>query len=178
MNPIHSLTLLQVVSCDFVSRNHTLQVQEYAYHALESVVNFHNMMWQIKQANINNYNTVVGMQPAILNTFADGKGVQKHHDNYQRDFKLAMHTIIGVTLIVTAIAAVPAAMVAPAVGLASGTLVTVAGSMMPATVVAAEAATWMSLTAAEWGVVTAVSGLVGALEVGAVSVVTDLMHSP
>jgi hypothetical protein len=94
-----TLFFLKVVSCEFISRKYSMQEQEYAYHAMESVANYHNMAWQVKQASVNNYNNVEGDIMKLMDTFSDGKAVDKHHGDYQRDVKLAYHITTGIMLL-------------------------------------------------------------------------------
>ncbi|THV83707.1 hypothetical protein D6D29_03681, partial [Aureobasidium pullulans] len=168
------------VDCSLVSDEFSLEVQHNAFHAMESVANFHNTMWAIKRANVEAFNGVESNMQALMNQFSDGANVEKQRADFQEHMKLLMHAIIAVTLLLSAITGAASA----AIGLMTATAeqATAAGVIEGVVEVADP---WAKLVAkntalagAKWTVAGAVFNAMSGVEVGTVSVITDLISGP
>ncbi|KAG9696501.1 hypothetical protein KCU95_g3579, partial [Aureobasidium melanogenum] len=91
------------VSCREISDKYSLDVQRNALFAMESVVNFHNAMWMIKEANVEAFNNVEANMQSLLSQFSDGENVDNMKAKYKEHFQLVMHSIIAFTVLVTAL---------------------------------------------------------------------------
>lgn len=70
---------------------------------MESVVNFHNAMWMIKEANVEAFNNVEANLQSLLSQFSDAKNVDNMKAQYKQHFQLVMHSIIAFTVLATAL---------------------------------------------------------------------------
>lgn len=140
---------------------------------MESVANFHNTMWAIKRANVEAFNGVESNMQSLMNQFSDGANVEKQRADFQEHMKLLMHAIIGITLLLSAITwGVGAALGLSAATAAQATaLVTLTSAEQMAVVNAA-------LTGARYTAASAAFNALSAVEVGTVSIVTDLISGP
>ncbi|KAI4741972.1 hypothetical protein E4T50_07599 [Aureobasidium sp. EXF-12298] len=91
------------VACSHISDKYSLDVQRNALFAMESVVNFHNTMWMIKEANAEAFNNVEAEMQSLLNQFSDGKNVDHQKAKHRENMNVLMHSIIAVTVLSTAL---------------------------------------------------------------------------
>lgn len=70
---------------------------------MESVVNFHNAMWMIKEANVEAFNNVDANMQSLLSQFSDGKNVDHQKAKFREHLQVVMHSIIAIAVLSTAI---------------------------------------------------------------------------
>ncbi|KAI4731246.1 hypothetical protein E4T49_00779 [Aureobasidium sp. EXF-10728] len=144
----------------------------YALFSLESVANFHNTMWMIKEANVEAWNTVEGSMQSLISQFSDGKNVEAMKARHERHLKLLMHSIIAVTVVVTAILAVAGSV------LALGTAIS--GAISSTGIIAEDklVVAMTNLKGATIRTASSVGGLLGSVESGAVALHGDTLKGP
>ncbi|KAI4722614.1 hypothetical protein E4T48_01066 [Aureobasidium sp. EXF-10727] len=162
------------VHCSHISSKYSLEVQRCALFSLESVANFHNTMWMIKEANVEAWNTVEGNMQSLISQFSDGKNVEAMKAKHERHLKLLMHSIIAVTVVFTALLALVGGGIALGIAV-SGTVAAISEVAKPADKLA-EAFT--NLAGATIRTTGSVSGLVGAIQSGSVALLTDTLKGP
>ncbi|KAG9664009.1 hypothetical protein KCU64_g957, partial [Aureobasidium melanogenum] len=91
------------VSCTHISDKYSLDIKRNALFAMESVVNFHNAMWMIKEANVEAFNNVEANMQSLLSQFSDGKNVDHQKSEFKKNLQLWAHTIIAITMVATAL---------------------------------------------------------------------------
>jgi len=140
---------------------------------MESVVNFHNTMWMIKRANVEAFNGVESNMQSLMSQFSDGANVEKQKADFQEHMKLLMHAIIAVTLLLSALTGG----VGSAMALSAAT-----SAQLTATILLEDAAEQLiadaALIGARYQAASAAFTGLSAVEVGTVSVVTDLLAGP
>lgn len=97
------------VSCQFVTDKHDLQDQWSAYWTLESIVTFHNMAYEIRDANQQAWTSVQGNIDTLMAKFSDGSNIEAHKLKHDKSWKIASHVIAGVSLLLSALGVFTAA---------------------------------------------------------------------
>ncbi|KAH0335552.1 hypothetical protein KCU81_g8954, partial [Aureobasidium melanogenum] len=158
------------VSCREISDKYSLDVQRNALFAMESVVNFHNAMWMIKEANVEAFNNVEANMQSLLSQFSDGKNVDHQKSEFKKNLQLWAHAIIAITMVAAALFT----------GFASAlSLTTALAAVAPTQIVMDQAETaGINLVAAAMRVDTAIAGAVGTVSSSAVSLTTDMLAGP
>jgi hypothetical protein len=73
-----------IVSRRLVSNKYDLQDQWSAYWTLESIAIFHNMAYEIKNANQEAWLSVKGDLGTLLTQFSDGSNIEEHKTKHDR----------------------------------------------------------------------------------------------
>ncbi|KAG9668588.1 hypothetical protein KCU99_g7677, partial [Aureobasidium melanogenum] len=156
------------VSCTHISEKYSLDVQRNALFAMESVVNFHNAMWMIKEANVEAFNNVEANMQSLLSQFSDGKNVDHQKAKFKKNLQLWAHTIIAITMVATALFT----------GFAS--VLSVGTALAGQGLLALDSATVASINsiAAITRLDTAISGAIGTVSSSSISLTTDMLDGP
>ncbi|KAI5265599.1 hypothetical protein E4T47_08503 [Aureobasidium subglaciale] len=164
------------VHCSFISDKYDLDVQRNAFFAMESVSNFHNLAWSIKNANKEAFDNVESDMSTLMLQFSDGKNVENMHAKYQQDMKLLMHGIIGITLLLSAVTGGVSGLISLS---AASEALKLAGEAEQALDTAQRVAkASKTLLAAKWTQAGNLAGLLGSLEVSVSSAVSDFLSGP
>ncbi|THY97523.1 hypothetical protein D6C95_04929 [Aureobasidium pullulans] len=98
--------LCSPVSCRFVDDTQDPDDQFNAYWTLESVSNYHNMAFEIKEANEKAWLEVRGDLATLMEKFSDGKNIEQHKADHDQHWKIVSHIVITIALLASAIATV------------------------------------------------------------------------
>ncbi|KAH0349688.1 hypothetical protein KCU83_g5437, partial [Aureobasidium melanogenum] len=156
------------VSCTHISDKYSLDVQRNALFAMESVVNFHNAMWMIKEANVEAFNNVEANMQSLLSQFSDGKNVDHQKSEFKKNLQLWAHTIIAITMVATALFTSVGSVLSLGTALAGTGMLVLDGPT----------ATSLNAIAAIARMNSAITGAIGTVSSSSISLTTDMLDGP
>jgi hypothetical protein len=89
------------VTCRLIDDKHDLQDQWSAYWTLESVAKFHNMAYEIRDANQQAWMSAQSNVGTLMAKFSDGSNIEAHNLQHDKHWKLASHVVCGVAMLVS-----------------------------------------------------------------------------
>ncbi|KAI4758560.1 hypothetical protein E4T52_12167 [Aureobasidium sp. EXF-3400] len=118
--------LCSPVTCHLIDDKHDLQDQWSAYWTLETVAKFHNMAYEIREANQQAWSSAQSNVGTLMARFSDGSNIEAHKLQHDKHWKLASHVINGVAMLISTLGI----FVAAALALAAKTTVIIAGTIV------------------------------------------------
>ncbi|KAI5202612.1 hypothetical protein E4T39_04610 [Aureobasidium subglaciale] len=92
-----------VVTCQFISDKYDMEDQVNAYWTLESLANFHNMAYEIKDANEKAWLSVRGEIGALTDKFSDGRNIEAHKERHDKRWRIIGHVVTTTALTISSL---------------------------------------------------------------------------